>query len=179
MLKLRTLVILTLFVFISAKFTYCSAIKLPINGTTSGRFFHRIHDILLQVWRSLSRELPSSVKWDSKNINHTSLPFNPEGKMTPVMTINAPQVTNTIGLMLARYWPTSALPNQPRANIGPIVYVLLGSNIFREFSHLYCSHLQVQIIVNRGYPVGSYSVITNDGYILGMFNYVYFYQVIS
>ena len=32
-------------------------------------------------------------------------------------------VTHTIGPMLARYWSTPALPNQPRANIGPIVCV--------------------------------------------------------
>ena len=37
--------------------------------------------------------------------------------------ISSAPVTHTVGPMLARYWSTPALPNQPRANIGPIVCV--------------------------------------------------------
>ena len=43
--------------------------------------------------------------------------------MNDNILIYSTPVTHTIGPMLARYWSTSALPNQPRANIGPIVCV--------------------------------------------------------
>ena len=47
-------------------------------------------------------------------------------KMNDNILIYSTPVTHTIGPMLARYWSTSALPNQPRANIGPIVCVTWG-----------------------------------------------------